>query len=141
MTNHTCTVFIEINATQSTVWDALINPEKVKQYLFGTNLSCDWKVGSPIKFTGEWEGKAYEDKGVVLQFQPEQILKYSYWSGFTGQADLPENYQTITFRLTEEKGKSLLTLTQENCKTEEARARSEQNWNMVLTQVKALLEK
>jgi hypothetical protein len=39
---------IENNADVSKVWNALINPELIKQYLFGTEAVSEWKIGSPI---------------------------------------------------------------------------------------------
>ena len=52
--------------------EAIIDPVKVKQYFFGTDLVTNWEVGKPIFFRGEWEGQAYEDKGTVLQFEPKK---------------------------------------------------------------------
>ena len=49
---------ITINAPKSKVWDALTKPELIKQYLFGTEVTTDWQVGSPIIYKGIWEGKA-----------------------------------------------------------------------------------
>ena len=43
---------IVINAEVSAVWDALINPELIKQYLFGTEAISEWKIGSTIVFRG-----------------------------------------------------------------------------------------
>ena len=43
---------IFVNADVANVWDALVNPEKIKQYLFGTNTISDWKVGSRISYKG-----------------------------------------------------------------------------------------
>jgi len=63
---------ITINAPASKVWDALTKPELIKQCLFGTEVTTDWRVGSPITYKGEWEGKAYEDKGKVLQIEKEK---------------------------------------------------------------------
>ncbi|HXN57096.1 MAG TPA: SRPBCC domain-containing protein, partial [Candidatus Angelobacter sp.] len=54
---------ITINGSVDAVWDALTKPELVKQYLHGTNMKTDWKVGSPITWSGEWKGKPYQDKG------------------------------------------------------------------------------
>jgi len=71
---------IKIQATIREVWEALTNPELIKKYLFGTNTITDWEVGSPIRFTGEWEGKTYEDKGTILGIQNNKLLKYDYWS-------------------------------------------------------------
>ena len=66
---------ITISAPIAKVWDALVNPEMIKQYMFGTNAVSDWKEGSPIVWEGEWEGKPYEDKGVILQLKPERVLQ------------------------------------------------------------------
>lgn len=137
-----CTVSLDIKAPVSSVWDALINPEKIAKYLFGTKTTSDWKIGSSIKFTGEWEGKAYEDKGTILQIQKEKIFKYNYWSNFSGNDDVPENYQDITYALNEKGGgTTTFTVTQENCKTEEVREHSVKNWTSVLGCMKEMLEK
>ncbi|MEY4930136.1 MAG: hypothetical protein RI909_860 [Bacteroidota bacterium] len=141
MTNIEFNTAIEVNASTASVWDALINPEKIKQYLFGTNTFCDWKEGSPLRFTGEWEGKAYEDKGTILTIEKETVLSYDYWSNFSGVDDAPENYQIVTFRLKDKNGKTTLSLTQQNIRSEEAKVHSEENWNMVLNSLKALVEK
>jgi uncharacterized protein YndB with AHSA1/START domain len=53
---------ITIHAPVSGVWEALTEPELIKQYLFGTEAVSDWKVGSSIAYKRVWEGKSYEDK-------------------------------------------------------------------------------
>lgn len=136
-----CKVSLDIKAPISNVWDALINPEKITKYLFGTKTTSDWKVGSSITFTGEREGKAYEDKGTILQIEKEKIFKYNYWSNFSGAADVPENYQDITYSLKDQDGITTFTVTQENCKTEEIRDHSVKNWTSVMQCMKDLLEK
>jgi uncharacterized protein YndB with AHSA1/START domain len=131
---------IVINAPISKVWNALINPELIKQYLFGTEAVSDWKEGSSITYKGKWEGKNYEDKGMILKLIPEKIFESTYWSSMSGLADSPENYNKVTYQLTEIDGKTKVTLTQDNNPTEEAKAHSEKNWEMVLDTLKKLLE-
>ena len=140
MTDITCTVSIDIKAPASKVWRALVEPEQIKKYLFGTDTKCDWRVGSPITFSGVWEGKPYEDKGTILAIEPHKLLKYNYWSGFSGQKDIPENYQVITYEINEANGKTTFTLTQENSPSEEARDHSANNWNLVLNSLKEMVE-
>jgi len=132
---------ITINADKAQVWDALVNPEKIKQYLFGTDTVSEWKVGSPIIFQGEWQGQAYIDKGTILQFEENEIFQYDYWSAFSGTEDLPENYSVITLRLKEEGAATLLSLTHQNYATEENRDHSDGSWEMVLNSIKELVEK
>ena len=141
MTNIELKLSQEINASVAEVWDALINPTKIKQYLFGTDTHCDWKVGSSIRFTGEWEGKSYEDKGTILAIEKEKLLSYDYWSSFSGVADMPENYQIVTFKLQSAGNKTVLNLAQQNIRSEETKAHSTENWKMVLGSLKDLVEK
>ena len=139
--NITLEVSLSIAAPKSKVWKALIEPEMVKQYFFGTEMKSTWKVGSPVTFSGEWEGKAYVDKGTVLQFEPEKILKYNYWSSMSGTEDVPANYANITYAVEERNKETILTVTQDGHKSEEARAHSEKNWLMILNDMKKLIEK
>jgi len=132
---------IVIDRPASVVWAALTTPEIVKQWLFGTTVISDWKVGSPLIYKGEWEGKTYEDKGVILEINPEKILSSTYWSGMSGLPDAPENYQKVTYELSPVPDGTRLAITQENVKSEESRDHSGENWGKVLTGLKTLLEK
>jgi uncharacterized protein YndB with AHSA1/START domain len=132
---------ININAKTSKVWDALTNPDIIKQWLFGTNVISDWKVGSLIFFTGNWQGTDYKDKGTILQFEKEKIFQYNYWSGFSGLPDSPENYSTISFMLAPANNSTQLTLTQNNFATETAYEHTEQNWKATLDLMKNIIEK
>ena len=130
----------DINASSSIVWDALTNPETIKKYMFGTTVVSDWKVNSNITWTGEWKGKTYEDKGVILQLRPERLLQYSHFSPLSGLPDLPENYHTVTIELVPKGNQTFVLLTQDHNATEEARDHSEKNWQMMLDSLKKLLE-
>ena len=129
-----------IKAPPSKVWAALTEPRIIKQYFFGTNTVTDWKVGGPIQFRGQYEGKPYEDKGTVLAFEPEELIRYTYWSSMSGIEDRPENYVTITYRLFEEDNKVHVEISQENVPDEETKQHSEDNWRKVLSGLKSLLE-
>ncbi len=131
---------ILIHSPASAVWDALTNPAVVKEYFFGTTLITDWKVGGPVRFTGEWDGVTYEDKGTVLAFEPERYLSYNYWSSFSGTEDIPENYANIEYILEAAEGGTQLTITQDNLKDEEALAHSESNWQAILAEMQKLVE-
>ncbi|RFZ90879.1 SRPBCC domain-containing protein [Mucilaginibacter conchicola] len=136
----TLTTGISINAPQAEVWKGLTDPEIVKQYFFGTTVSSDWKAGSPITFSGEWEGKKYQDKGTIKEIDPGKYVKYSYWSSMSGTEDKPENYADVSYSLDENGGVTTLTLTQDNIKDEASRKHSEENWQMVLGGLKKILE-
>lgn len=132
---------VEIETAPETVWKFLTTPELVALYLHGTNLQTDWKTGSCIVFKGEYNGKAYHDKGVVLAFKPESLLSYSYWSSMSGLADKPENYMVVTFRLQkQEENKTLLELRMENITSEQTRDHAINNWKQVLADLKMMAE-
>lgn len=132
---------IDIRASPARVWEALTTPEQIKEYFFGTEAISTWQVGSPLIFKGIWEGKEYQDKGVILQNEPEKIFQYNYISSFSGLEDKPENYAVITYSLIEVGGGTKLTISQTNLASEEAQKHSEQNWGMILNGLKELLEK
>jgi len=131
---------IAINAPASKVWDALTKPELIKQYLFGTEVTTDWQVGSPITYKGEWEGKTYEDKGKVLQIEKEKLLVSTFWSSLSALADIPENYKTVRYELSAENNGTRLTITQDNNNSQEEADHSGQNWKAVLAEMKKLIE-
>jgi uncharacterized protein YndB with AHSA1/START domain len=129
-----------INASRTKVWNALVNPEDIKKYMFGTNVISGWKEGSPIVWKGEWQGKSYEDKGVILKIEPLKNLTYSHFSPLSGLADIPKNYHTVTVELSSERDLTRVSLSQDNNPTEQDRKHSEENWGMMLTAMKKFLE-
>jgi uncharacterized protein YndB with AHSA1/START domain len=131
---------ILINAPDGKVWDALIKPELIKQYLFGTTVITDWKVGSSIIYEGQWQGKAYQDKGMVVQVEPAKLLVSTFWSSLEGLPDIPENYKTVCYDLSPEGSGTRLTVTQDNNANQDEANHSSQNWKMVLEGIKKLLE-
>ncbi|MDB5116746.1 MAG: hypothetical protein JWQ79_2238 [Mucilaginibacter sp.] len=140
MANLSSKTSISINAPVAQIWRALIDPEIVKKYFFGTDVESAWKKGSPIIWSGEWEGKAYHDRGTVLDITPGKYLKYSYWSSMSGTEDKPENYQNVSYDLTEKDGVTTLEIGQENIKDQAAKEHSEQNWQHVFGKMKEMIE-
>jgi len=99
----------------------------------------DWREGSPIVWKGEWKGKPFEDKGVILEFTPPQTLSYSHFSPLAGLPDVPENYHTVRIGLSVEADQTQVTRTQDNNATVAAREESEQNWATMLMALKKFL--
>jgi uncharacterized protein YndB with AHSA1/START domain len=136
----TATASTTVHAPASRVWAALTKPELIKQYFFGSDIVTNWKVGSPIYYRGEWQGRSFEDKGVVIAFEPETRLVTTHWSPLSGVADTPENYHTVTYGLSEHGGSTDVTIVQDNNASEQEKQDSERNWNTVLAGLKKLLE-
>lgn len=131
---------ISIAADAQHVWNALTDKETIKKYFFGTEAVSDWKPGSTLVFQGEWEGKSYQDKGNILAADPRKLLQYNYWSGFSGLEDREENYSLVTYRLEPRGNQTTLSLTQQGFASEEAKAHADTGWEMVLENLKKLLE-
>ena len=129
-----------INASASRVWEAIINPKLIKQYLFGAEVISDWKEGSPISYKGIYEGKTYEDKGSVLKVEPEKLLLITHWSPLSGSPDSPENYHKVRYEVDAKNGSTQLTITQDNNSSEEEQDQNAKFWKMVLDGMKKLLE-
>ena len=128
---------ISINAPVERVWEALVTPAFIKQYLHGTEVESDWWEGSPVIFRGEWNGKAYEDKGEIKKIERNKRLMYSFWSSLAGKADLPSNYILVTYLLTSKRDQTELTILADDPNADEnVKRHMEQNWDMVLQALK-----
>jgi uncharacterized protein YndB with AHSA1/START domain len=138
---------VDINAPRSDVWQSLTDPKKIKEYYLGAEVQTDWQVGSPITFKGELDGKAFEDKGEILEVEPERKLAYSHWSPSSGKPDTPENYHVVAITLDDRDGATHVTLRQSNLQggaTDADRANREEfekNWKQMLDGLKEVTER
>jgi uncharacterized protein YndB with AHSA1/START domain len=131
---------ISLEAPIKKVWEALTQPEWIKKYFYGTQAISDWKKGSTLVWKGEWQGKQYEDKGIIEEIEPPRHLRYTYLSSMSGKADAPENYAHVTYELTEDGERTLLTISQDNVENEKSKEHSEQNWGFVLESLRKVLQ-
>ena len=133
-------VSVEINASRQAVWQALTDPEMIQQYMFGTIVESDWQLGSPIKWKGEWQGRAYEDHGEVLQIEEAELLQYSHISGVALAAGNLDAGHTVTVRLAEQDGVTTVRLAQDGNANHEEVDHAAENWKMMLQGLKNLVE-
>ena len=129
-----------VDAPPARVWSALTDPELIQQYMMGSRVETDWRPGSTISWRGEYNGKAYEDKGEVLEVIPQRLLKVTHFSPLSGEADRPENYHTVSYALDDAGGRTKVTLTQDNNASEEAAAHSAETWSQMLSGLKRVVE-
>ena len=134
-----------IDAPPAAVWKALMTPSKFKQFFFGSDIETDWKVGSPIRFRGEWKGKPYEDKGAVKAVDEPKRLAFTHWSPLSGMKDEPQNYHIVAFELRPSGAGTEVVLTQTNQNdaeplTAKNRAEYDKNWTMVLEGLKKAVQ-
>jgi len=140
MADYLATAETEISASPAQVWAALTDPALIRRYMFGTLVETDWQPGSPILWKGEYEGRAYEDKGEIVEIEPQRRLKVTHFSPLSGQEDLPENYHTLLYELTPGGGTTYLSLSQDKNTSEAEAEHSKSMWAMMLAGLKEVVE-
>jgi uncharacterized protein YndB with AHSA1/START domain len=133
---------VTINAPTSKIWEALTNPDLMKKWMSELEIEIltDWKVGNLVVIRGKLHGIKFENKGKVLQFEPEKILQYSHLSSLSRLPDKPENYSVFDFRLTPKEDLTFLTLTVSNFPTESIYKHLAFYWNVTLEIFKRMIE-
>jgi uncharacterized protein YndB with AHSA1/START domain len=139
---------ISIHAPIDRVWDALVNPEMTKAYMFGCEAISDWSPGSLLLWKGHVEGKdVVFVKGYVTAIHPPAYLRYTVIDPNSGMEDIPDNYLNVTYRLEEANGHTTLMVTQdgfENAARGEERYEEISNkgegWNPILQAIARLVE-
>ncbi|MUL75109.1 SRPBCC domain-containing protein [Mycolicibacterium sp. CBMA 226] len=131
---------VTIAAPAARVWNALTDPDTVAQYFFGARVETDWQPGSAIVWRGEFNGKAFEDKGEIIEVDERRLLQMTHFSSLSGQPDKPENYHTLSYDLDEDGGQTRVSLTQDNNATADEAERSSANWSTMLSGLKRIVE-
>lgn len=139
--------FVIIHATPGKIWDLLINPEKIKLYLYGSNVHTDWNAGSEILFIRDRlhpmapiSANPIVDKGRILEIEKEKLLKFSFYSSMEGYRDLPENYSLVTYALSKEGDRVKLEYCRSNIPVEIERNNQDKFMPGMMAQIKMLAE-
>ncbi len=140
MSDHVARAQVDIDAGQAAVWRALTDPAQISDWMMGAEVSTDWQVGSPITWRGEMDGRTYEDKGEVLEVDEPNLLSVSHYSPLMGQADEPENYHTVAYRLSGGDGPTTVALTQDGNDSAEQAEQFSANWQGMLEALKSTVE-
>jgi len=139
---------ITIKAQASKVWDALVNPEQTKKYMFGCETVSDWKPKSSLDWKANYEGKDMVFvKGHIVSIEPEKLLVYSVFDPNSRMEDISQNYLTVTYELDEDNEKTVLNVTQgDYSKVAEGEKRyteaynDGEGWNPILVAIKNIAE-
>ena len=134
---------LTIDAPRAKVWDALVIPEKIKQYMPVTSVVSDWRENSPIVWRSEFQGKPFEVRGTVLRSDPERLLEYNHSLPIfraSERGHSSASYQRVTIELRDEGAQTHVSVTERGNKTRRELEHSEGSWRMVLNVMKALLE-
>lgn len=131
---------IKINAPIHKVWDIITKPEFVKLWQYGSDLLTTWESGSEIRFRTEWEDKVFEQWGKVLEFRPNEIVKYSLFAPRPDLEDKAENYFIMSYVLTDDNGQTKLEIIQEDNRPNAIQEEPQGEENQVLRSLKQLAE-
>jgi uncharacterized protein YndB with AHSA1/START domain len=131
---------IKINAPIQKVWDIITKPEFVKLWQYGSDLLTTWESGSDIRFRTEWEDKVFEQWGKVLEFRPNEVVKYSLFAPRPDLEDKAENYFIMSYVLTDDNGHTILEIIQEDNRPNAVQEEPQGEENQVLRSLKQLAE-
>jgi uncharacterized protein YndB with AHSA1/START domain len=140
MTDHVAHAETEISASPQQVWDAMTDPEAISRFMFGSKVETDWEEGSPITWSGEYDGRPFQDKGEILEMVENQRLRMTHFSPLSGEDDVPENHHTLDYRLEDRGASTRLTLDQDGNDSAEQAEQFAGNWQMMLDQLKKYVE-
>ena len=127
-----------IKTTPEKLWDALTNPEFMKQYWFGMYCTSEWKSGSPwqLRFSDGQIG----DAGEIVESTPPKRLAIKWRNEWKPELKA-EGFSLCVFEIEPEDAAVKLTVThgmeQSPSKTIEAVSGG---WPKVLSNLKSLLE-
>ena len=140
MTDHVAHAETRVSASPQQVWDALTDPDAIATYMMGAKVETDWEEGSPITWSGEYDGRSYQDKGEILDVVENRRLRVTHYSPLSGEDDVPENYHTLDYRLDDQGDATVLTLDQDGNDSAEQAEQFSQNWQQMLDGLKEYVE-
>ena len=105
MTNPLITVETLIDADASSVWDTLT--QRKSAMFMGADVDTDWRQGSPLTMSGEFNGKPFKDHGEIRSSEPKRHLAFTHFSGAQ-----TENVNLVDIRLDPQGERTKVTLSQ-----------------------------
>lgn len=135
-------VATSIKAGPDAVWQAMTEGAMFP----GTSIESDWKIGHPIVFKGEWQGKSFTDRGEIQSLAEAKELSFTHWSQKGDSTARPASYHLVQYQLEPQGQGTHVTLRQfnqgEDTKIDDkTRAEFEKNWTMMLGGLKKTVEK
>lgn len=127
---------IEIDCGAERVFSALTSSRSVSMF---------WPIEHAEIGAGEEEaillrGAGFEDRGTITRYVPNRQFAYEYWSTNHGTIESRENRVTLSYRLTEENGRTVLTVVQRNLPSDEWAEQMLGIWDQLLQALKKHLE-
>lgn len=132
---------ITINCKATHLWEVLTSPEYSKEYMYSCAVQSSWIEGEAVTWSGFVGDQDVFLKGVLLKFQPYQIIKFSTFDPNIGLEDVEANYIHITYTIHELNNESQLTITNETFDGSlERMAQVNKGWDFVIEKIKEVAE-
>jgi uncharacterized protein YndB with AHSA1/START domain len=138
-TNRSQFVYVTfIRATPAKLWEALTQPQFIRQYWFATNIECDWKQGSPWKMASP-DG-TLTDTGEIVEIDPPRRMVIRWRHEWMPELKA-EGASRCTIELEPVDRAVKLTITHEIERSESKLITAVSGgWPVILSNLKSLLE-
>jgi len=103
-------------------------------------ITTDWAVGAAVIIRG-FHHVNFENRGIVLQFEPPNVLQFTHLSSISRLPDTKENHSVITFTVTPGEMVTMLNVRVENFPTESIYKHLDFYWQGTMTVLKDLIER
>lgn len=137
------TLNITIAAAPAVVWNALTDPSSMAEWMAepGMELRVEtgWSVGSPIIMHAVHH-LPFTNTGTVLEFLPNERLRYSHRSSLSRLPDLPQHQTILDFHLRAVPDGTMLSLNISIFPTETIREHLEMYWRGTVVHLRTYCE-
>jgi uncharacterized protein YndB with AHSA1/START domain len=127
-----------IRTTPAKLWQALTEPDFIRQYWFNSTIESGWKKGSPWKIVGA-DG-SLTDSGEILEIEPPRRMVIR-WQNEWKQDLKAEGFSRCTIELEPVDNAVKLTITHENDRPDSKFISAVSGgWPRIVSNLKSLLE-
>jgi len=127
-----------IRTTPARLWEALTEPQFIRQYWFDTTVECDWKQGSSWKMIGA-DGKL-TDTGEIVEIDPPRRMVIRWLNEWKPELKA-EGFSRCTIELEPVNDAVKLTITHEIDRQDSKLITAVSGgWPRILSNLKSLLE-
>jgi len=137
---HSVQQSIRIQAKATAVWAAVVDPGTIARWMRGVQVESTWAPGSTITFAHTSQGRAYEERGTVLAFEPARLLRYNHWSVLSHLPDSETTRTVITLKLTPAGEETDLAVTHDNLRGKAAFGHARFFWRNALADIRKIVE-
>ena len=136
---------IRTSVSPEKVWKLITESEYIQQYMFGVQLNTKWEVGAKMTWDGPTEDGSTVTyvKGELLDISLGNYLEFTLFPSTSDIEDLAKNYLKHSYEISEEKGSTVLKITQSGFgKAANGNARfkeSNESWDVIVPLMEKIL--